>query len=102
MFYYLVVCYDTHNCSLEEESDLHGPFTTDPERTDDVRRELKEWDSDGSVILNITLMKMEDGKLVKESSTLVGYDEWPEDDESEDDSDEDDKPYYVQAQEENP
>ncbi len=70
MFYFLTVSYDIGNLYLNEPSHLSGPYSTVEARDKALRENLSERDLE-SEIVNVTKLKVENGKLVSEGSFLA-------------------------------
>lgn len=82
MFYFLIVCYNIHDLCLDDHSTLCGPYSSEKERADALKKDLAGRDLETDQIANVTLLKVSESKLVPESSYLV--------DESDCEDDEDD------------
>lgn len=83
MYYFLTVGYDIGSLALDESSYLYGPYQTAEARNKAVGKDLGGRDLETDEIVNVTKLKIEDGKLVKEDSFLAS--EEHQDDEDEDD-----------------
>lgn len=71
MYYYLSVCYYSHDLCLDEESDLAGPFESPEARQADIDRMIKEeWDLEENTF-HVALLEVRDGKLIKTESGLA-------------------------------
>jgi len=71
MYYYLAVSYYVHDMQLDEASDLAGPFTTEEERQESIDLQIAEdWDLETDVV-NITLLEVRDGAIVRTESGLA-------------------------------
>lgn len=73
MFYFLTVGYDIHDLCMDESSDLYGPFKTAKERAKALKELLDGTDLETGTILNITLLRIVEGKLVSEKSYIPDW-----------------------------
>lgn len=69
-FYYLVVCYDICDLCLCNESRLEGPFGSVDERAAALKSDMDDFDLECSTTVNVTLLSVQGGVLVRESSEI--------------------------------
>lgn len=77
LFYYLTVSYNVHDLEMDEDSVLAGPFPDAVEREQALADDLCSRDLETTEVVNVSILKFEGGKLVKEHSFLASEDEYP-------------------------
>ena len=74
LFYYLTASYNMPDLRLEDDTILCGPFVTRDDRDKAIDADLGERDLETNEVVNVTLLRVEDGKLVRESSHVAEED----------------------------
>lgn len=95
-YFYLTVSYDIHDLCLSDTSYLRGPFPTEEARQQALAKDMSRRDLETGQTVNVTFLKVDDGKLTSEKSFIADEDEFDYDPDGDDDEDDEYDPELKQ------